>query len=311
VGANNAFVRPDDFPTIITRYYDYGQRAGRIETLIQQSEVHSMDTVTAIQNDTYNPMAPYLLPILADIEFDDPDLEAARDWLLEWDGRNDADSGGATLFNALWMYLVPLAFDELEPAGGVPGGTREMFLMRGMLAGDHPLWQNAELDTNDRHELLAMAFQSGYEYLVDELGPDFDSWRWDALHISYAQNTPFGRLPAGVNIGLDLMINDIYRTFNRQIGVPGGLENINNQRWDARNGDFQLDGAVVSMRMIVDFSDFDNSRFVHELGQSGDPFSPHFDDMSELWASGNYHPYAFTPQAVEAITERTLILTPR
>ena len=310
VSANNAFVRPEDFPTVITKYYAYGQRAARIETLIQESEVHNIERTIAIQNDTYDPMGPYLLPALADIDLGDADLNDARDWLLEWDMRNDADSSRAALYNAIWMHLVPLAFDELELAGGVPGGSREMFLMRGMLMGEHPLWQNAALGTNDSAELLTMAFRDAWEMLAEALGDDPDSWRWDALHISNAKHTPFGQLPAGENIGLDLVINDIYRTFNRQIGVPGGLDNINNQRWDARNGHFELDGAIVSMRMIVDFSDFDNSRFIHELGQSGDPFSPHFDDMNPLWATGAYHPYGFTPGAVEAITARTVIYTP-
>ena len=92
VAANNAFARPDAYTFQISRYYSYGQRAGRIETLIQEQDVHNIESSIAIQNDTWNPIAPYLLPALAEIDIDDADLAAARDWLLEWDMMNDADS---------------------------------------------------------------------------------------------------------------------------------------------------------------------------------------------------------------------------
>ena len=310
VAANNAFVRPESQEHVFGVYYDYGQRASRIETLLQASDIHSVDSFIAIQNDNFNPAAAIVMPVLAEIDFEDVDLNAARDWLAEWDYMNEGESAQAMLFNAFWMQLIPLAFDEMEPAGGVVGGSTEIFNMNNMIHGAHPLWNNPALGTNDRDEILKMALEAAWNMLVEQLGDDPDAWRWDALHVSNPRHTPFGQLPSGVNAGLDIVLNDINRLFNRRYGVDGGLDSINNQRWDVREGNFKLTGSIVSMRMVIDFSDLDNSRFVHELGQSGDPFSPHYDDMSALWAAGEYHPYGFTPDAVEAITTYTLTLTP-
>ncbi|MCI0398632.1 MAG: penicillin acylase family protein [Chloroflexi bacterium] len=46
------------------------------------------------------------------------------------------------------------------------------------------------------------------------------------------------------------------------------------------------------------------------LGQSGHPFSPHYDDMIELWLNGQYHPMLFSREAVEAAARDHLVLRP-
>jgi len=310
VAANNAFIRPENFETVHGYYYDFGQRASRIETLLQAQDVHSIESTMQLQTDNFNPAGALVVPVLATIDFGDPDLNAARDWLAEWDYMNEADSARAALFNALWMHLVPLTFDELEPAGGVAGGSPQIFLLRGMIGGAHPLWNNPSLGTNSRDEILKISLERAWAMLVEKLGDDPEAWRWDALHISVPEHTPFGKLPHNVNPGLDMIAKSLDVLLNRSYGVDGGLDSVNNQRWDVRRGDFVLTGAIVSMRMIIDFSDLDNSRLIHELGQSGDPNSPHYDDMSPLWATGQYRTHTFTPDAVEDATERVLILVP-
>jgi penicillin G amidase len=306
VAANNAFLTPEEFPTTFGYYYDYGWRASRIEQLIQETDVMTIERMAEIQNDTFNPAAGIILPYLEATDFGSEAANAARDYLSGWDMMNDADSGQAALFNAFWAKLMPLVFDELDAAGGVQGGSREIFIMRNMVGGAHPLWANAALETNDPVAIIAQALEEGWAMTEEMLGDDPTAWRWDGLHISHTRHVPLGEFTE--EDGYD--VEEINELFNRQIGVPGGLDSVSNQRWDPRNGNFELSGAIVSMRMIVDFSDLDNSRFINELGQSGDPNSPHYDDMSPLWATGQYLPHGFTPSAVDALTVRTVTLTP-
>ncbi len=42
--------------------------------------------------------------------------------------------------------------------------------------------------------------------------------------------------------------------------------------------------------MIVDLSDLEKSCSVLAGGQSGNPASPHFNDQTDDWLKGNYHP---------------------
>ena len=45
---------------------------------------------------------------------------------------------------------------------------------------------------------------------------------------------------------------------------------------------------AAGYRGIYDFSDSDGSVFVIATGQSGHPFSRHYDDLGELWRRGEY-----------------------
>jgi penicillin amidase len=64
------------------------------------------------------------------------------------------------------------------------------------------------------------------------------------------------------------------------------------------------------VRLVVDVGNWDNSRAVNHPGQSGDPDSTHYRDLAPLWSSGEYFPLAYTRKAVEAATERVIMLVP-
>ena len=46
----------------------------------------------------------------------------------------------------------------------------------------------------------------------------------------------------------------------------------------------QVHGA--SYRAVYDLADLANSRFIQAVGQSGNPFSPHYSDLAPLWSAG-------------------------
>lgn len=62
--------------------------------------------------------------------------------------------------------------------------------------------------------------------------------------------------------------------------------------------------------MVVDVGDWDAARFVLPGGESGNPCSPHYDDMLPLWQRGETVPLPFTEAAVAAATKETLRLEP-
>jgi penicillin amidase len=49
---------------------------------------------------------------------------------------------------------------------------------------------------------------------------------------------------------------------------------------------------------------------INTPGQSGDPGSPHYNDLFPLWAEGKYVPMLWTRKAVEAAARRVIELTP-
>ena len=63
------------------------------------------------------------------------------------------------------------------------------------------------------------------------------------------------------------------------------------------------------MRMVVDLSDFDKSRWINLTGVSGHAFSSNYTDQTNLWVRGETLPWAFTKGAVEARRKHTLTFT--
>ncbi len=68
---------------------------------------------------------------------------------------------------------------------------------------------------------------------------------------------------------------------------------------------------IASLRVIVDVGAWDNSRFVLPGGQSGNPLSPHYDDLFPLWRRGEGIPIAWSDEEVRRATRETLELLPQ
>jgi len=70
----------------------------------------------------------------------------------------------------------------------------------------------------------------------------------------------------------------------------------------------QTSGA--SFRIIADLSRWDNSLGTNSPGQSGNPDDPHYADLFEMWAKGEYFPVYFSRAKVESVAECIILLQP-
>ena len=68
--------------------------------------------------------------------------------------------------------------------------------------------------------------------------------------------------------------------------------------------------AGPSVRVVIDVGNWDNSRAVNHPGQSGDPDSPHYRDLAQMWRNGEYFPLLYSQKAVENATEKRIKLVP-
>ena len=62
--------------------------------------------------------------------------------------------------------------------------------------------------------------------------------------------------------------------------------------------------------MIVDLSDFDDSRWNQLTGQSGHAFHTNYIDQVASWQKAELTPWAFSSKAVDAATTDALVLMP-
>lgn len=127
--------------------------------------------------------------------------------------------------------------------------------------------------------LARTALAVAIDTLEATLGRDWTTWRWGAIHKARFQHpvTSAYDLPA--------------------VERGGDFTTVNlSAQWGA------------SFREIIDLSDWDNSLATSVPGQSGQPESPHYSDLLDMWAEGEYFPLLFTREAVEEHTAHRLVL---
>jgi penicillin amidase len=55
------------------------------------------------------------------------------------------------------------------------------------------------------------------------------------------------------------------------------------------NDPYEMESGGV-IRLVVDFSDIENSTIICPPGQSGHYMSPHYSDLAQMWAEGRQAP---------------------
>ncbi len=134
--------------------------------------------------------------------------------------------------------------------------------------------------------------------LRERFGTDPAAWAWGRIR-------PLRLLhPLGVRRPLDRMLN---------LGpVPlGGDANTVAQAGVRPLGPLANPAAIANHRTVIDLGDVERSRYVLAGGQSGNPLSPHYADLFELWQRGEGVPIAWSVQAVAAATVDHLTLRPK
>ena len=302
VTANNAIV-DEAYPHFLSRDWDYGYRAARIDNLIQRraaaGPLNAQD-LRDIQMDDEMWVGKQLAVAMDDIDVTGKGPKAAVDLLRTWDAQNSADSAAAAYANVLWSNLVRNVFTEREVPLPV-GDQGRLFTVVGAMLDDpsDPLWTNDELDVSSRNEMLALSATQAYDELAGLQGEDVKRWNWGSLHALPLVHSTLG----------ESGIAPIEMLFNRgPYPVGGGASVVNATGWLL--GESYATTTVPSMRMVVDLDDLDASTWNNLTGASGHAFHPHYTDQTGDWSQGVQQPWAFTKKAVTDATVDTLVLTP-
>jgi penicillin amidase len=292
----NQAVTPASYPHLLTTDWAYGYRSQRINDMIRSAPGKlSVADVNRMQFDNRNGMAPSLVPALVGA-----DAKAAAP-LQGWDFQQGADSGAAAFYNATWRHLLTRLFDELPAGHGADGDDRWFEVVRRLLAEPASPWWDVRATTavEGRDDILRAAMKDATAELTKRFGADPKGWRWGALHTFTGRNQTFGTSGIG----------PVEWLFNvKSVETAGGSSIVNATGWDAREG-YEVNW-VPSMRMAVDLSNLDSSRWIQLMGQSGHAFSPHYSDQLELWRTGRTVPMRWSRATVAREARDELRLRP-
>jgi len=312
VGSTNNKLTDAPFPRHVSFDWGDSQRVQRWSRLMQEREVHSRESFIAAQLDTSATDARTILPLIGkDLWFTgeaapegtaERQRERALELLAAWDGDMNEHLPEPLIY-AAWARALQarLIRDELGPLAEAFARPEPLFIERvfrdiGGAAHWCDVLQSAPTETCS--DIARMALDDALLDLSSRYGPKIESWRWGDAHEARQDHATLGDVPFlqwVINIRQSTSGGD--HTLMR--GITGG---------DPAAPFLNVNGPVY--RGVYDFADPDSSVFITSTGQSGNPMSRHYDDLSELWRRGDYVPMSLDPALARAAATGVTVLTP-
>ena len=298
VNANNRIV-PDDYPHLIAALWESPYRARRIEALLGGG-LHDIDRFKEIQLDQLSLLADDFLPVMIKAKPSNSKAASMIERLKGWDRGMRADAAEPLIFAAWYRAFSRSIYqDELGPLFPAYFGIRPQFINR--VLKEKPIWCD-NVDTEPIEgclDLASVALDDALHDLEKRFGGDPDDWRWGEAHPAAMNHPILGEVPL------------LGRLFNSRHPVGGDSVTVNVAHY--RQGDdadpyASIQGA--SYRVLYDLGDLDRSRFIAASGQSGHPLSPHYRDLTYLWAKGAFLAMNRDPESYEAEALGRLLLRP-
>ena len=286
----NSRVTTESSPYPITQEWTDPYRIERIYKLLDDRGGLTPKDMLAVQTDIYSEMdqefGQRLAYAIDHTEGVDARLRQAADLMRSWDGKLATDSAAASLVTQARRALWPLI---LEPK-------------LGRLAYDYR-WE----ESNFAEEEIVMHAKAEW------LAPGYNNW--DALLTdAVRKGMDNGKAPSDVSHWKygSWHVVDLEHPLAKFLPLVGRIAGTGPQPQSGDNTTVKQVGTEFgpSQRFTMDWSDIDGSTENIVLGESSDPYSPHFRDQWNDWYEGTTFALTFTPAAVSAQARHTLRLLP-
>ncbi|MGQ9630872.1 MAG: penicillin acylase family protein [bacterium] len=300
--ANAKVISDPKYPYTLTTLTAPPYRTQRIIDLIEGKDKLSVKDVERMQMDNYSIPAAEITPILIGAleraKFPDKIYTEAIEYLRNWNYKEDAESVGAAIYNTTFRKLSWLIFQDEFGRELTEQYLDSWYLslpaLMNLIFKGGPWFDDRntpEIET--RNDIIIRAFEEAVKSLKSEYGGDIKGWKWGRLH-TVRFDHPMGKAIPFLSRG--------------PFPAPGGNETLNRGLYKFTEP-FEAT-SLPSMRMIVSLEKDIRSEGMIPLGQVGQPFRRHYDDMTELWLSGRYIPWYLDEAEMAARAEGKLILKP-
>ena len=278
--ANNKTI--EDYPYHISNIWEPNSRINRITSLLESKTKHSVDDFRKYQMDFYSDYAkdivPHILGAFRNHTLENDKLKEVLALLRKWDFVFIPESQVPTIYAVFYQYLLKNIFlDEMGDSifneyifiANIP-----YRVVRKILDESTSSWFD-DIATNkieDKNDIIRKSLWDAINYLSEEYGK-IENWQWNKLH-----QVTFKHFFHGQSKILDLILDigpfkiggDGTTVFNTEYSF--------NEPYNNKLG--------PSMRYIYDFSEPDYFYIILPTGQSGNFFSGHYNDMTDMWLEG-------------------------
>ena len=289
---------PARYPHWEALHYTWGDqmRAARVEEVLAAARHMTVVDNMRLMMDELSVAARNLVELLRDLPGLDGRADRARRMLLDWDAVLDRESAAAAIYVSWERELRAAVRRTVVPAAArdYVRSVNTKRLIDWLTApdgrfGDDPL--------AGRDAVLRETLSAALDGLRDRFGTaDATAWQYGGERFKHVliRHPLSAAVDAGLRRRLDV------GPFPRG-GYGGTVHNTG-------NGDNQTSGA--SFMIVADTADWDNSVGLNTPGQAGDPDSPHYRDLFEVWARDRYFPIFFSRAKVDSVTESVTLLRP-
>ncbi|MBK8313688.1 MAG: penicillin acylase family protein [Acidobacteria bacterium] len=290
----NSRVVGKDYPYHLTYGWSVPYRQKRINDLLKVKPKLTIDDFRATLGDVYAIGGDIFAKNIVKLfngKSDDAKLQESLDLLAKWDGRVSADSRAALLVNEMrdifGNRLVAAKIGE-EKARQYRWTNRNLLLDRIVtqwpmkwLPKEYAGWQ----------DFVKACAAETRTTIARKYGADESKWTFgNAVQVKF--NHPMTSAPL---VGNQFKIDPFPQQGNGYTGGIGPTVNV---------------GPSVSMRMIVDMSNLDNSQQGLPVGQSGDPKSTNYKDQIDDWRRVTPRVFPFSRKAVDQTTKSVITMEP-
>jgi len=300
------------FPNHVSYLWGDTQRIARLTKLLNSRAVHTRESFIDAQTDTVSNAARALLPLIArELWFTSADAasgskekreQTALDLLANWNGDMDEHMPEPLIYAAWLRHLQRrLIADELGPLADKFPRPDPVFIERVYRNIDGAAkWCDIRPSTRKETctDIARMALDDALLELTEKYGVHIKSWRWGLAHQAHQDHKVLGKIPL-----LGWFTNIRQET-------SGGDNTLNRGRSSGTGPTPYANIHAAGYREVVDFSDPDSSLYIISTGQSGHPFSRHYDDLAQLWRRGEYIPMSLDPKQARGGAVGVTTLTP-
>ncbi|MGO8798854.1 MAG: penicillin acylase family protein [Roseiarcus sp.] len=272
--ANNANVTDDHVPTF-GRDWEENYRARRIQQFFDTIDKHSLDTSAAMQADILSLAATDFLPLIKRIAPADERARQALALIARWSGAMDKDRPEPLIFKAWLSAMRRIMINEKT---GLPLSEKGPYAAMTLysLLNDHPQWCDAPQKPDpDCGKTMGRALDEALALLAQRDGADMSQWRWGKEHVAVLTHKLYSHVP----------LLDRWSDLSR--ATSGGFYTLDRgEGFDPKPDRPFARTHAAGFRGLYDLGDPDKSRFMIATGESGHIFSPHYGDLTPLWAEG-------------------------
>jgi len=155
---------------------------------------------------------------------------------------------------------------------------------------DSPWWDDqATDDVESASDIIKSAFLEAIDEILDQRGPDPSTWQYGKVHHLTHEHA----------MGEVEILGDFFNVGRYE--VPSAKDALCKYEFKLTDSvDFEVFSGPA-MRVSVDFEDVNSSESILPTGQSGNVFSPYYDNQADMYHSGEFRKQRMDKDEIEGV----------